>query len=92
MIQIGKMNSRQVVRSSEIGLFLQGDETWEDFLLPNKYAPEGAGVGDTLDVFLYFDSEGRIISTTLKPLAQVGEFASLKVTAIEEFGVFLDSR
>ena len=90
MVQIGKMNRRRIVRESSIGVFLQGDAEWEDFLLPRKYVPNGASVGDTLDVFVYFDSEGRIISTTLKPLAQVGEFATLKVTSIEEFGIFLD--
>ena len=90
MVQIGKMNRRRIVRKSSIGVFLQGDAEWEDFLLPRKYVPNGASVGDTLDVFVYFDSEGRIISTTLKPLAQVGEFATLKVTSIEEFGIFLD--
>lgn len=79
-----------MVRLSEIGVFLEGDEVWDDFLLPKRYVPENTKVGDCLDVMIYFDSEGRIIGSSKKPLAQVGEFASLEVTSVEEIGTFLN--
>jgi len=90
MIQIGKINTRRVVRRSDFGIFLEGDDHWDNILLPNKYVTNDIQVDDKIEVFIYFDSEGRIISTTQKPLAQVGDFATLKVTSIEEFGIFLD--
>jgi len=90
MIEIGKINSRRVIRSSDIGLFLEGDENWDDFLLPKKYVTEDMKVGGLVEVAVYFDSEGRIIGSTNTPLAQVGEFASLKVTSVAEIGTFLD--
>ena len=61
-----------------------------EVLLPNKYLPIDAKVGQRLEVFLYFDSEDRPIATTLRPYIQLGEFAVLKVSDINHIGAFLD--
>lgn len=58
--------------------------------MPEKHKPITAQVGDYLDVFIYRDSEERLIATTLIPLAQVGDLAYLKVTALTKLGAFLD--
>lgn len=85
----GKFNSLPVVRKAEQGLYLDGKELGE-ILLPRRYVPEGAKPGDELEVFLYYDSEDRLIATTETPLAQAGEFALLKVAAITKHGAFMD--
>jgi len=90
MIEIGKFNKLQVIRQVSHGFYLEGDKEWDDILLPNKYAPENLKVGDEIEVFIYFDSEDRIIATTQRPYATVGEFASLEVSSVENIGVFLD--
>jgi len=89
MAEIGKMNSLTVLRSTAHGLFLDGGEIG-DILLPGRYAPRGKNPGDMIDVFLMFDSEDRLIATTLKPLAMVGEFAWLRVVSSSGAGTFLD--
>ncbi len=89
MIQIGKINTLEVIKNVEFGVYLEGDE-YGEILLPNKYVPKNTEDGDELDVFIYFDSEDRIIATTEKPYAMVGEFAFLKVVSLSSFGAFLD--
>jgi predicted RNA-binding protein (virulence factor B family) len=91
MALIGRFNSLQVVKHTDFGLYLDGGPDGE-ILLPNRYVPkdEPAEVGDWLNVFLYLDSEDRLIATTQKPKVQVGGFASLKVVAINSIGLFLD--
>jgi predicted RNA-binding protein (virulence factor B family) len=85
------MNRLQVVRRSDFGLFLAGDDDGS-ILLPSRYVPkdQACAPGDWLDVFVYFDSEDRLVATTLTPKVQVGEFASLKVVDINPVGLFLD--
>ncbi|MBU5877171.1 GntR family transcriptional regulator, partial [Vibrio cholerae O1] len=61
-----------------------------DMLIPRKYIPEGTRVGDVLRVFVYRDSEDRLIATTLDPLAKVGDFAALTVRDVTPLGAFLD--
>ncbi len=87
-LQLGKNNHLTVVRRAEHGLYLSGGP--EDILLPNRYVPEGAKEGDELDVFVYLDSEERLIATTEVPKAQVGDFAWLTVAWVNQFGAFLD--
>jgi len=87
-IEIGKINNLQVLKSTEQGLYL-GDEV-EEILLPNKYIPEGLEIGDYIDVFIYTDSEDRIIATTLEPNVMRDEFAYMKVKDTTSFGAFLD--
>ncbi len=90
MARIGRLNTLSVLKSTDIGLFLDGGSTGE-ILLPRRYVPEPApAVGDSIEVFLYLDSEDRPIATTLKPRVMVGGFACLKVVAIERVGLFLD--
>ncbi len=89
MAEIGKTNSLTVLRSTAHGLFLDGGELG-DILLPGRYAPRGKNPGDMIDVFLMFDSEDRLIATTLTPLAMVGEFAWLRVVSSSGAGTFLD--
>lgn len=59
-------------------------------MLPTRYVPEDCKVGDWLNVFLYLDNEERLIATTLTPLVQVGEFACLEVSWVNQFGAFLN--
>src|SRR5690606_39210923 len=75
----------------DFGLFLDGGADGE-ILLPKRYIPKDqpCEVGDWLNVFLYLDSEDRLIATTEKPKVQVGGFASLKVVDINRIGLFLD--
>jgi len=89
MLNIGKYNNLKVVRKVDHGLYL-ADEEGLDVLLPNVYVPEGCEVGEELNVFVYRDSEDRIIATTLEPLAKADEFAGLKVIASTGVGAFLD--
>jgi len=89
MAEVGEYNKLEIARKAEHGMYLLG-EGENDILLPNQYVPETANVGEEIDVFVYRDSEDRIIATTLKPYAIVGEFAFLKVIASTAVGVFLD--
>ncbi len=90
MVHLGKYNSLRVLKQESHGFYLVGDEKYQEIFLPNKYAPKNLIVDDELEVFVYLDSEDRIIATTLRPLATVGEFATLEVTSNEGFGVFLN--
>lgn len=88
MLEIGRYNRLEVKRVSAIGLYL-GSEVGE-ILLPTKYVPAGTKVGDKLEVFVYLDSEDRLVATTLTPKAQVGEFALMQVKETSMVGAFLD--
>lgn len=91
MALIGRMNSLQVVKHTDFGLYLDGGADGE-ILLPKRYIPSDtpSEVEDWLNVFVYLDSEDKLIATTEKPKVQVGEFASLKVIDINNVGLFLD--
>lgn len=89
MPNVGEFNKLRILRKADHGLYLAGEDEI-DVLLPNIYVPENCEVGDDLDVFVYRDSEDRIIATTLEPLAKVNEFAGLKVVASTGVGAFLD--
>jgi predicted RNA-binding protein (virulence factor B family) len=89
MAELGHYNKLRVIKRADIGVFLDGDQ-FGDILLPRKYAPESMRIGDEVEVFLYNDSEDRIIATTLQPKTQVGECAYLKVVSTNRFGAFLD--
>ena len=90
MLQIGKYNDLTVVKAVDFGLYLDGGEAYGEVLIPGRYVPEGTAPGDSLHVFIYMDSEDRIIATTEKPAATVGEFAVLKVVSVNKVGAFLD--
>jgi predicted RNA-binding protein (virulence factor B family) len=90
MAYIGKRNTLTVLRDSTPGLYLDGGELGE-ILLPNRYIRRGLAPGDRIDVFIYRDSEDRLVATTQTPRATVGELATLKVVSINrQVGAFLD--
>ena len=89
MIYIGIHNELVVDRILSPGAFLI-DSEGNDVLLPNKYLPKETKVGDQLKVFVYNDSEDRIVATTLSPLLQLNQFGYLKVKDINNIGAFLD--
>lgn len=88
-VAIGRYNTLRIVRTVDFGVYLDGGDLG-DILMPQKYVPSHVGVGDDVDVFVYADSEDRLVATTEKPAAQVGEFAYLPVKSVSRFGAFLD--
>ena len=90
MAALGKRNLLSIVRESAPGLYLDGGKLGE-ILLPKRYIPATIKPKDNLEVFVYLDSEDRLVATTEVPLATVGEFACLKVVGIHDrAGAFLD--
>ncbi|WP_373020586.1 S1 RNA-binding domain-containing protein [Thiomicrorhabdus sp.] len=86
---IGQVNRLKVVKEVEFGLYVDAGQLGE-VLLPNRYVPKNAKVGDELEVFIYQDSQDRLVATTDKPLASVGEVAFLKVNQVNRTGAFLN--
>ncbi len=89
MLEIGKTNNLRIVKEVDFGLYLDGGESGE-ILIPARYVPKNAKVDEYLDVFIYHDSEDRLIATTETPLAQVDQFAYLKVKQLTQVGAFLE--
>ena len=89
MIELGIHHRLTVVRESEQGYYVTKDEE-DAVLLPNRYIPSGLQIDDEVDVFVYSDSQGRPIATTLQPKLTLNEFAPLKVTSVTNFGAFVD--
>ena len=87
MAEFGKTNTLKVNRMAPPGAYLQFND--EEVLLPNKYVSESLKVDDEVEVFVYKDSEDRLVATTLEPLAEVNEFAALEVVDVAPFGAFL---
>lgn len=85
---LGSWNSLKVIKDTEFGIYLS-DGT-DDVLLPIKQVPEGTNKGDMLDVFIYRDSSDRIISTTNKPLIELGQIRKLTVKNVTGHGAYLD--
>ena len=94
MIEIGKVQKLKVVKSVEFGIYLADPEDDSDseerVLLPKKQIPEGTVLGDEIEVFIYRDSEDRLIATTNRPRAAAGEIARMRVKEIAKPGAFLD--
>ena len=92
MIEVGKMQRLTVAKLVSFGAYLEaGTGSHSDnVLLPANQLPPDVEPGDALDVFIYLDSEDRVIATRKKPLAQVGELAYLKVVEKSTVGTFLD--
>ena len=88
MLEIGKYNRLEVKKLSAIGVYMASE--LGEILMPTKYVPEGTHPGEHLKVFVYLDSEDRLLATTLTPKAQVGEFAVLEVKDTGNVGAFLD--
>lgn len=89
MVEIGKINTLAVVRETENGLYLDGQEHGE-ILMPQKFVTDEVKESGEATVFVYTDSEDRLVATTENPIAKVGEFARLKVVSNSKFGSFLD--
>lgn len=89
MLTIGKINKLKVVKIQGADVYLDSGTSGK-VLLADKKLPESCQVGDTLDVFVYVDSDGHLAATTKMPLAQVDDIAWLKVVSLNYVGAFLD--
>ena len=89
MLEIGKYHNLQVIKKLDFGVYLQGEEN-EEILLPRAYITDELKIDDYIEVFIYRDSEDRVIATTLKPFAIVNDFAYLQVKSVNKTGAFLD--
>ena len=88
-LKIGKTNTLKVIKQLDFGIYLDGLDRGE-ILMPAQYAPQGTNPGDMIKCFIYFDSEDRIIATTLEPYAETDDFAYLEVVAANQTGAFLN--
>jgi predicted RNA-binding protein (virulence factor B family) len=88
VIEIGRNNRLKAVRKTANGMYLGIEE--EVVLLPNTYVPADLIPGNEIDVFVYLDSEERIVATTLEPKLKLNEFGVLEVKQINKAGAFLD--
>jgi len=87
-IKVGNYNTLKVNRKVEFGYYLDNGD--EGILLPKRFAPSTLRIGDEINVFVYHDSDNRLIATTQKAKAVVGEIARMKVVAVTRQGAFLD--
>ncbi|KEI01094.1 S1 RNA-binding domain-containing protein [Clostridium botulinum] len=92
MVEIGKIQKLKVANIAKIGVYLDAgtEEQGDNILLPNNQLPEDVKEGDELEVFVYRDSEDRLIATRKTPLVQAGEIAVLEVKDTTSIGAFLD--
>jgi predicted RNA-binding protein (virulence factor B family) len=88
MIKIGEFNRLRVLRIVDFGLYL--DDGAEGILLPKRFMPDNVNINDMLEVFLYHDSENRVIATTEKPKGVVGDIVLMKCVSVMGAGAFLD--
>ena len=88
MVRIGEYNNLKVLRVVDFGVYL--DDEKEGILLPKRFVPEGVAAGDELKVFVYHDSEDRVIATTLEPKGAVGDIVKLRAVDVTPQGAFLD--
>jgi len=89
MVDIGKINNLQVVKSLDHGIYLDAEDLGE-ILMPSRYVPDNCEVGDFLEVFIYLDSADLLLATTETPFVMVGECAYLKVVDVNQAGAFMD--
>lgn len=89
MIELGKIQKLKIVKFADFGAYL-GEDDREIILLPKKQVPENAKIGDTVAVFVYRDSEDRLICTTTIPKITLGEVEILRVSDVTKIGAFLD--
>ena len=87
-INVGQFNLMRVDRKVDFGFYM--DDGAEGILLPKRFVPSGLQVNDTISVFVYHDSDNRLIATTQEPFAVVGDIAALKVVAVTNQGAFMD--
>jgi len=89
MVQVGNYNTLKVVKQVDFGFYLDGGEG-EEILLPKRFVPEGLKEGDEIEVFIYHDSDNRLIATTQHPKGVVGDLVTLKVVSVTRQGAFMD--
>ncbi|MBC7886195.1 MAG: GntR family transcriptional regulator [Saprospiraceae bacterium] len=89
MAILGHKNNLSIVRKVDFGFYLDGENLGE-ILMPKRYITENMSIGDKVEVFVYLDGEERYVATTESPIAQVGEYAFLKVNKVEEVGAFME--
>jgi predicted RNA-binding protein (virulence factor B family) len=87
-IKVGEYNTLRVARGFDFGMYLGEDK--DVVLLPKRFVPPGVKVGDVLNVFVYHDSEDRLIATTQKPKGIVGDIVNLEVVSVTKMGAFMD--
>ncbi len=87
--EIGKLNRLKVIKRVNFGVYIDAGELG-NILLPKGDLPKSCKPGDTLGVFILYDSKDRLIATTRKPKITVGQFGLLKVVSVPSFGAFLD--
>ncbi len=91
MIELGRWQKLTVVRRKDFGVYLNSEDKAEEaVLLPIKQVPEHTEIGDSIDVFIYKDSEDRKIATVHMPYITMDEIAPLKVLAVTDIGAFMD--
>ena len=88
-IQLGQINRLRIDRDTEPGFYLMAKDE-ESVLLPNAYVTDDMELDDEIDVFIYTDSEDRLIATTLTPIGKLGEYVALKVVDTMKYGAFMD--
>ena len=88
-IKLGDYNKLRVVKEVDFGVYLDGYDEGE-ILMPTRYVPDHLKPGDEIEVFIYLDQEERLIATTERPVAKVGEFGYMRVAWVNRFGAFLD--
>jgi predicted RNA-binding protein (virulence factor B family) len=87
-IKVGEYNTLKIARAFDFGMYL--GEGKDVVLLPKRFIPAGAEVGDNLKVFVYHDSEDRLIATTQQPKGIVGDIVYLPVVSVTAHGAFMD--
>lgn len=92
MIKLGEVQTLTVVKTTDFGVYLniEGNSETEKVLLPKNQVPADCKLGDNIEVFIYKDSEDRIISTATIPPLSIGKVALLKVADVSAIGAFLD--
>ena len=88
MTRVGEYNTLKVKKELDFGLIL--DDGRDGILLPKRFVPRGARIGDDLTVFLYHDGEDRLIATTQHPMGILGDIVKLRVVSVTPHGAFLD--
>jgi predicted RNA-binding protein (virulence factor B family) len=87
MIQVGEYNELEVVKELDFGIYFRDGDV--EILMPTKWIPEGTKIGDKLNVFVFRDSDDRLIATTVKPFAIADTFAFLEAKQVNEIGAFM---
>lgn len=88
MVDVGEFNDLEVVKQLDFGIYLRAGDV--EILMPTKWVPENTRIGDRLNVFVFRDSDDRLIATTIKPYVTANTFAFLEVKDVNDTGAFLD--